>query len=169
MSTFHAYLGIGPILLPVSSSLAYLSILGADQTRIPRTTYSRPCSSALLIHQDLPALDGPAVALCTNFARILSVPDLGATAPRAGSPTPVEPETRAVPADHGFGLDEDENIGPAEPTAVEYVQNRRSKEFKVGRGRFRLSTATCCRRRGLRGRCGTDCGRRRGGQTGWRE
>jgi hypothetical protein len=30
----------------------------------------------LLIHQDLPALAGPAVALCTNFARILSVPEL---------------------------------------------------------------------------------------------
>src|SRR5215470_7891922 len=45
--------------------------------------------------------------------------DLRATAPRAGSPTPVEPETRAVPADDGFGLDEDENIGPAGPTAVE--------------------------------------------------
>jgi hypothetical protein len=42
--------------------------------RIPRTTYSGPCSSALLILQDLPALAGPAVALCTNFARILSVP-----------------------------------------------------------------------------------------------
>jgi CubicO group peptidase (beta-lactamase class C family) len=28
----------------------------------------------LLILQDLPALAGPAVALCTNFARILSVP-----------------------------------------------------------------------------------------------
>jgi hypothetical protein len=72
--------------------------------------------------------------------------DLGATAPRAGSPTPVEPETRAVPADDGFELDQDENIGPAGPTAVEYVQNRRSREFNGGRGRFRLSTATCCRR-----------------------
>src|SRR6516162_2143638 len=41
---------------------------------MPRTTYSGPCSSALLILQDLPALAGPAVALCTNFARILSVP-----------------------------------------------------------------------------------------------
>jgi hypothetical protein len=45
-----------------------LSILGADRTRIPRTTYSRPCSSALLIHQDLPAPAGLVVALCTNFA-----------------------------------------------------------------------------------------------------
>ena len=45
--------------------------------------------------------------------------DLRATAPRAGSPTPVEAETRAVPADDGFGLDEEENIGPAGPTAVE--------------------------------------------------
>src|SRR6516165_142480 len=49
-------------------------MLRADRTRIPRTTYSGPCSSALLILQDLPALAGPAVALCTNFARILSVP-----------------------------------------------------------------------------------------------
>jgi hypothetical protein len=39
-------------------------------------TYSRPWSSALLIHQDLPAPAGPAVALSTNFARILSVPDI---------------------------------------------------------------------------------------------
>src|SRR6516165_7021845 len=52
-------------------------MLRADRTRIPRTTYSGPCSSALLILQDLPALAGPAVALCTNFARILSVPHVG--------------------------------------------------------------------------------------------
>jgi hypothetical protein len=52
----------------------HCEILRADRTHIPRTTYSRPCSSALLIHQDLPALAGPAVALCTNSARILSVP-----------------------------------------------------------------------------------------------
>ena len=57
------------------NKVRYLSILRADRTRIPRTTYSRACSSALLIHQDLPALAGPAVALCTNFARILSVSD----------------------------------------------------------------------------------------------
>jgi hypothetical protein len=57
------------------NKVRYLSILRADRTRIRRTTYSRPCSSALLIHQDLSALAGPAVALCTNFARIQSVPE----------------------------------------------------------------------------------------------
>jgi hypothetical protein len=52
------------------NKVRYFSILRADRNRIPRTTYSRPCSSALLIHQDLPAPAEPVVALCTNFARI---------------------------------------------------------------------------------------------------
>jgi hypothetical protein len=51
------------------------------ETRIPRTTYSRPWSSALLIHQDLPALAGPAVALCTNFAVSCPYPQTFCAAP----------------------------------------------------------------------------------------
>ena len=41
------------------------------------------------------------------------------TAARAGSPTPVEAETSAVPAGHGVGHDDDENVLPAGPVAAE--------------------------------------------------
>jgi hypothetical protein len=40
-----------------------------------------------------------------------------AACPRA--PTPVEPETRAVPADDGLRLHDDKNVSPAGPTAAQ--------------------------------------------------
>jgi len=39
--------------------------------------------------------------------------------PRSGSPEPVETEAGAVPADDGLGLDDDQNVGPPAPKAVE--------------------------------------------------
>ena len=40
-------------------------------------------------------------------------------APRLGTPTPVETKAGAMPADDGLGLDDDEDIGPAGPAAVQ--------------------------------------------------
>ena len=62
------------------------------------------------------------------------------------SPTPVEAEAGAMPADDGLGFHDEENLRPAPPTRRSVVQSSRSKEFSFGRGRFRLRTATCCRR-----------------------
>ena len=45
--------------------------------------------------------------------------DLRAASARAGAPAPVEAESGAMPADHGFGLDNDENFGPTGPTTAE--------------------------------------------------
>ena len=39
--------------------------------------------------------------------------DLWPTTPPTGTPTPVETETGAVPADDSLGLDDDEDIAPA--------------------------------------------------------
>jgi hypothetical protein len=47
------------------------------------------------------------------------VGDSWPAAARAGSPTAVEAKTSAVPAGHGLGLDEDEDVGPAGPVAAE--------------------------------------------------
>src|SRR5215831_5679156 len=62
-----------------------------------------------------------------------------------GSSAPIEAKAGAMPADHSLGFHDDEDIRPATPDARRVVQNSRSTEFKVGRGRLRLSTATCCR------------------------
>ena len=45
--------------------------------------------------------------------------DLRSAAPRPGSPAPIEPEAGAVPADHGVGLHEDQDVRPAGPTLAE--------------------------------------------------
>src|SRR6516164_5109807 len=45
--------------------------------------------------------------------------DLRAASARAGAPAPVEAESGAMPADHGFGLENDENFGPTGPTTAE--------------------------------------------------
>jgi hypothetical protein len=37
----------------------------------------------------------------------------------AGSPPPVKPEAGAVPADHGLGLHDDENVAPPPPEVAE--------------------------------------------------
>src|SRR5262249_5648694 len=65
---------------------------------------------------------------------------------RPRAPPPVKPETSAVPADDGRGFDDDEDIGPARPTAVQVSPKSLSSRFKIGRDRLRLSTATCCQR-----------------------
>ena len=45
--------------------------------------------------------------------------DLRPTAVRAGSPTPVQVEAGAMPADDSFGLDDDEYLGLARPDAMQ--------------------------------------------------
>ena len=50
----------------------------------------------------------------TNLLR-----DLRSSAARPGAPTPVEPETSAVPADDGLRLYDDEDLIPARPTAAQ--------------------------------------------------
>ena len=45
--------------------------------------------------------------------------DLRPTAARSGTPTPIQPKTRAVPADDGLGLDDDQDVGPMGPEAAE--------------------------------------------------
>src|SRR5215472_13516272 len=45
--------------------------------------------------------------------------DLRSAAARPGTPAPIEAETSAVPADDGLGLDDDEDVGPAGPTAAQ--------------------------------------------------
>jgi hypothetical protein len=45
--------------------------------------------------------------------------DLGSAAAWPGSPTPIETEAGAVPADHGLGLDDDQDVGPAGPKVAE--------------------------------------------------
>src|ERR1035437_228978 len=68
--------------------------------------------------------------------------DFRSAAAWPGSPTPVQTETGAVPADDGLGLHDDEDIGPAGPRAAKGRPEERSKEFNS----LRLSTATFCRR-----------------------
>jgi hypothetical protein len=51
-----------------------------------------------------------------------------------------------VPADYGFGFHQDLDVRPAGPTPPGMVQKSLSREFKLGRGRFRFSTATWRRR-----------------------
>ena len=45
--------------------------------------------------------------------------DLGAAAASPGSPAPIETKAGAVPADHGLGLDDDQDVGPAGPKVAE--------------------------------------------------
>src|SRR5262249_31489779 len=45
--------------------------------------------------------------------------DFGSATAGPGPPTPVAPETGAMPADHGFGLHDEENIGPAGPQTLQ--------------------------------------------------
>jgi hypothetical protein len=45
--------------------------------------------------------------------------DLRPAAPWPGTPTPVQPKTRAAPADDGLGLDDDQDAGPTGPAAAE--------------------------------------------------
>jgi hypothetical protein len=45
--------------------------------------------------------------------------DLRPTAARSGSPAPVQPKTRAVSADDGLGLHDDQDVGPTGPEAAE--------------------------------------------------
>jgi hypothetical protein len=47
------------------------------------------------------------------------VGDSWPAAARPGSPTPVEAESSTVPAGHGVGHDDDENVLPARPVAAE--------------------------------------------------
>jgi len=47
------------------------------------------------------------------------VGDCWPAAARAGSPTPVEAKSSAVPAGYGVGHDDDENVLPAGPVAAE--------------------------------------------------
>jgi hypothetical protein len=72
--------------------------------------------------------------------------DLRSAAAWPRSPTPIETEPGAVPADHGLGLDDDQDVAQRDQQWRRAVQKSRSKEFNTGRGRFRFSTATCCRR-----------------------
>jgi hypothetical protein len=67
--------------------------------------------------------------------------DLWPAAAPAGPPTPVQPKTRAMPADDGLGLDDDEDIGPTRPNVsqscpeqpVDTVQRRpRPSGFENG-------------------------------------
>src|SRR6202161_4615274 len=45
--------------------------------------------------------------------------DLRSSAEWPGSPAPIETEAGAVPADHGFGFHQDQDIRPAGPTLAE--------------------------------------------------
>ena len=45
--------------------------------------------------------------------------DLRSPDARPGSPAPIEMEAGAVPADHGVGFHENQNVGPAGPTLAE--------------------------------------------------
>lgn len=58
-------------------------------------------------------------------------------------PPPEESESRPVPADDRLGLHDDQHIGHKRRKVV---QNHRPTVRIRGRGRFRWSTASCCRR-----------------------
>jgi hypothetical protein len=78
------------------------------------------------------------------------IPDLSRdpwpSAARTRPSAPVESKTGAMPADHSLGFDNEEDLGPAGPDATGVIQNNRSPACRDGRGRWRLSTATCWRR-----------------------
>ena len=46
--------------------------------------------------------------------------DLRSSAAWSGSPAPIETEAGAVPADHGVGFHQDQDVRPAGPTPPEY-------------------------------------------------
>jgi hypothetical protein len=66
------------------------------------------------------------------------VGDLGPTAPRLGPPTPVQTKTGAVPADHGLGLHDDENLGPARPNLTEARPEEPVQPIQPGTGSLPL-------------------------------
>src|SRR5215831_7817300 len=68
--------------------------------------------------------------------------DLGPASAGAGAPAPVEAEPGAMPADDGFGFDNDENFGPPGPATAEAIQKTRSSRSNWGRGRLLLRTAS---------------------------
>jgi hypothetical protein len=65
------------------------------------------------------------------------------TSARSGTPTPVQPKTRAVPADDGLGLDDDQDVGPTGPEVAEGRPEEPVHGVGLGRGRLRMRTATC--------------------------
>jgi hypothetical protein len=75
---------------------------------------------------------------------LLAQPGAAAAWPR--SPPPVQAKARTMPSDHRLRLHDDQNIRPTKPHVRQSGPEEGSTRFSEGRGRFRLSTATCCRR-----------------------
>jgi len=105
-----------------------------DETELPKLAVN-PRSSPILI----------LVRKSSNQnANLLG--DLWSPAEWPESPAPIETEAGAVPADHGFGFHEEQDVVQRDQHWWSEVQKSRSQKFNFGRGRFRFNTATCCRR-----------------------
>jgi len=50
----------------------------------------------------------------------------------------------SMPPDHGLRFDDEQHVRPSGHRCRSVVQKKRSRRVNVGRGRWRLSTATCC-------------------------
>jgi hypothetical protein len=72
--------------------------------------------------------------------------DPGSSATWTRPPPPVESKAGAMPADDSLWFDNEEDSAQRDQRRRRVVQKKRSPEFKGGRGRWRLSTATCWRR-----------------------
>jgi hypothetical protein len=72
--------------------------------------------------------------------------DLWAAALRLGPPAPVETKPARCQPMTVSGFTMTRTSAQRDQKQWRVVQKSRSREFSIGRGRLRLSTATCCRR-----------------------
>jgi hypothetical protein len=63
----------------------------------------------------------------------------------SGSPAPVEAKAGSMPPDDGLRFHDEQHVRPSGHRCRRVVQKKRSRRVNVGRGRWRFSTATCCR------------------------
>src|SRR6266436_6674179 len=61
-------------------------------------------------------------------------------------PYPEQPKALAVPADHGFRLDDDQGRSPIAPSSQSHAHQSRSADLSLGRFTERRSTESWCRR-----------------------
>ena len=66
----------------------------------------------------------------------MRISSVRSTSLRPGTPSPIETETRAVPADHRLGLYDDEDLAPARPTAAESRPEEAVPGIQSRRGSF---------------------------------
>src|ERR1035437_2949172 len=92
----------------------------ADPPKIPGYTPFRKHETELLKFAVDPRGAPLWVLLCQASDQNTNLlTDLRSAGAWPGSPTPIAPEAGAVPADHGLGLDDEQDVGPAGPAAAE--------------------------------------------------